>query len=87
MADFPIVGIGSSAGRLEALQHLFRAMPPDAGLAFVIAAHLDPIRGSHLSELLGGCTGRPDQSTIRARVLGCSTGEEAFGEQWRQVAG
>ena len=32
MADFPIVGIGSSAGGLEALEKLFDAMPPDAGV-------------------------------------------------------
>ena len=31
MAEFPIVGIGSSAGGLEALQKLFGAMAPDAG--------------------------------------------------------
>lgn len=53
MTDFPIVGIGSSAGGLEALQKLFTAMRSDSGLAFVIAAHLDPTRKSHLSELLG----------------------------------
>ena len=42
MAYFPIVGIGSSAGGLEALQKLFSAMPPDSGLGFIVAAHLDP---------------------------------------------
>src|SRR5512132_3155765 len=56
MAEFPIVGIGSSAGGLEALQKLFGAMPPDSGLGFVIAAHLDPTQESHLTELLGRCT-------------------------------
>jgi two-component system, chemotaxis family, CheB/CheR fusion protein len=59
MAEFPIVGIGSSAGGLEALQALFRAMPADSGLAFVIAAHLDPTQESHLSELLSRCTKMP----------------------------
>ncbi|HEX6110935.1 MAG TPA: chemotaxis protein CheB [Geminicoccaceae bacterium] len=59
MAEFPIVGIGSSAGGLEALQKLFGAMPPDSGLAFVIAAHLDPTQKSHLAELLGRCTKMP----------------------------
>ena len=37
MAEFPIVGIGSSAGGLEALQKLLGAMSPDGGLAFVVA--------------------------------------------------
>jgi two-component system, chemotaxis family, CheB/CheR fusion protein len=52
MADFPIVGIGSSAGGLQALEKLFDAMPPDAGVAFVVVAHLHPTRQSHLTELL-----------------------------------
>ena len=59
MAGFPIVGIGSSAGGLEALQALFRAMPADGGLAFIIAAHLDPTQKSHLAELLSRCTTMP----------------------------
>lgn len=59
MAEFPIVGIGSSAGGLEALQKLFGAMPPNAGLAFVVAAHLDPTQKSPLTELLGRCTKMP----------------------------
>jgi two-component system CheB/CheR fusion protein len=59
MAEFPIVGIGSSAGGLEALQSLFRAMPADSGLAFIIAAHLDPTQKSHLTELLSRCTKMP----------------------------
>ena len=59
MAGFPIVGMGSSAGGLEALQKLFGAMPPDSGLAFVVAAHLDPTHESHLRALLGRCTKMP----------------------------
>jgi len=59
MAEFPMVGIGSSAGGLEALQALFRGLPADSGLAFVVAAHLDPTQKSHLSELLSRCTEMP----------------------------
>src|SRR5512144_815191 len=59
MAEFPIVGIGSSAGGLEALQKLFGAMPADNGLGFVVAAHLDPTQESHLSELLARCATMP----------------------------
>ena len=59
MPEFPIVGIGSSAGGLEALQKLFGATAPDAGLAFIVAAHLDPTQKSHLSELLSRCTKMP----------------------------
>ena len=59
LAEFPIVGIGSSAGGLEALEKLFDAMPPDTGAAFVVVAHLDPTRESHLSELLSRRTRMP----------------------------
>jgi two-component system CheB/CheR fusion protein len=59
LADFPIVGIGSSAGGLEALEKLFEAMPPDTGAAFVVVAHLDPTRESHLAELLSRRTRMP----------------------------
>jgi two-component system CheB/CheR fusion protein len=59
MADFPIVGIGSSAGGLDALEKLFDAMPGDPGVAFVVIAHLDPTRESHLTELLSRHTPMP----------------------------
>jgi two-component system CheB/CheR fusion protein len=59
VADFPIVGIGSSAGGLEALEKLFDAMPSDPGAAFVVVAHLDPTRESHLTELLDRRTEMP----------------------------
>jgi two-component system CheB/CheR fusion protein len=47
-----VVGIGSSAGGLEALTALFGEMPPDTGMAFVVIQHLDPRRASVLPELL-----------------------------------
>jgi two-component system, chemotaxis family, CheB/CheR fusion protein len=59
MAAFPIVGIGSSAGGLDALEKLFDAMPGDPGVAFVVIAHLDPTRESHLTELLSRHTPMP----------------------------
>ena len=36
----PIVGIGASAGGVEALEGLFRAIPADSGLAYVVVTHL-----------------------------------------------
>ena len=39
---FPIVGIGASAGGLEAFTQLLQALPVDTGLAFVLVQHLDP---------------------------------------------
>src|SRR5262245_59312597 len=51
-ADFPIVGIGASAGGLQALQRIFDAMPDEPGCAFVVVQHLDPTRRSLTAELL-----------------------------------
>ena len=56
---FPIVGVGSSAGGLEALEELFRDMPPDTGMAFVVVSHLHPGHTSMLPELLGKTTRLP----------------------------
>jgi two-component system CheB/CheR fusion protein len=56
---FPIVGIGASAGGLEALQQLFSSMPSDTGMSFVVITHLDPSHESIMPELLGRCTGIP----------------------------
>jgi two-component system, chemotaxis family, CheB/CheR fusion protein len=49
----PIVGIGASAGGVEALEALFRAMPADNGMGFVIVTHLPPDRDSMLAEIIG----------------------------------
>jgi two-component system CheB/CheR fusion protein len=58
-ARFPIVGVGASAGGVEALESLFRAMPPDPGMAFVIVTHLAPKRESMLPEILARDTRMP----------------------------
>jgi two-component system CheB/CheR fusion protein len=47
-----IVGVGASAGGLEALTELFGHLPDNTGMAFVVIQHLDPRHDSHLSELL-----------------------------------
>src|SRR5271165_6919658 len=51
-----VVGIGASAGGLEAFRTFLDAMPPDNGLAFVFIPHLDPTRESHMVELLASHT-------------------------------
>ena len=51
-----IVGIGASAGGLNAFKALLRAMPIDTGMAFVIISHLMPTAHSHLAEILSRCT-------------------------------
>lgn len=50
--EFSVVGIGTSAGGLEALQGFFSTMPSDNGMAFVIIQHLDPTRKSQMSNIL-----------------------------------
>lgn len=50
--DFPVVGIGASAGGLEALQEFFKRMPPEPGAAFVVVQHLSPDYKSLMNELL-----------------------------------
>jgi len=49
---FPIVGIGASAGGLEALELFLKHVPEQSGMAFVIIQHLDPTHKGIMSELL-----------------------------------
>jgi two-component system CheB/CheR fusion protein len=56
---FPIVGVGASAGGVEALEHLFKAMPTEPGMAFVVVTHLAPHRESLLPEILARDTRMP----------------------------
>lgn len=56
---FPIVGIGASAGGVEALQGFFRGMPEQPGVAFVIVTHLGPARESLLNEIVARYTNLP----------------------------
>ncbi len=58
-AAFPIVGIGTSAGGLEALEQFFENMPKDSGMAFVVIQHLDPKRKGMMPEILQRTTEIP----------------------------
>jgi len=58
-APFHIVGIGASAGGLEALKGFFKEMPADCGMAFVVVQHLDPNHESLMKGLLGQITDLP----------------------------
>lgn len=49
---FYVVGIGASAGGLEAFEHFFTSMPADSGMAFVLVPHLAPEHKSIMAELL-----------------------------------
>ena len=56
---FPVVGIGASAGGLEAFIELLSHLPIDTGMAFVIIQHMLPAQESLLSEILGRSTQMP----------------------------
>jgi two-component system CheB/CheR fusion protein len=59
--NFPIVGVGSSAGGLEAMEVFFKNMSADSGMAFVVVQHLDPTYVGILPEIL--------QRTTHMKVL------------------
>lgn len=54
-----LVGLGVSAGGVEALMQFFSLMPADTGMAFVVVLHLAPEHESRLAEVLRAKTGLP----------------------------
>ena len=54
-----VVGVGASAGGLEAFTELLSHLPDDTGMAFVLIQHLDPNHESHLTELLSKASKMP----------------------------
>jgi len=70
----PIVGIGASAGGLEALEQFFTHAPANSGMAFVLVQHLDPNHASLLTEILQRTTTMPvveaqDQSPVKPNCV------------------
>ena len=59
VASFPIVGVGASAGGLEAFTQLLKALPLDTGMGFVLVQHLDPEHESALTQILSRATSMP----------------------------
>ena len=53
-SPFPIVGVGASAGGIDAVTRLLTALPRESGLALVVVQHLDPHHESQLSAILKG---------------------------------
>ena len=62
--DLRVVGIGASAGGIEALRGFFQNMPANDRLAFVVMLHLSPDRTSMLAEVLGRWTDMPVEQAI-----------------------
>lgn len=69
--DFPVVGIGSSAGGIAALQTLFKGMPAKPNLAFVVMQHLTPDQPSQLAALLASWTAVPVHEACEGMRLAC----------------
>lgn len=57
--DFPVVGIGASAGGLEAIRRFFRHAPDDSGMAFVVVLHLSPHHQSQADRIIQAVTRMP----------------------------
>jgi two-component system CheB/CheR fusion protein len=57
--SFPIIGVGASAGGLEAFSELLAHLPTDTGMAFLFVQHLDPTHSSFLVEILSKQTRMP----------------------------
>jgi len=66
---FPVVGIGASAGGLEAFTELLRHLPLGTGMAFVVVQHLDPAHQSILPELLARTTQMPVSQVAHGMAL------------------
>ncbi|HEX3951840.1 MAG TPA: CheR family methyltransferase [Steroidobacteraceae bacterium] len=58
-AEFPIIGIGASAGGIDAFHSFFKHMPSDSNMAFVMILHLPAARKSMLTEILARWTAMP----------------------------
>jgi two-component system CheB/CheR fusion protein len=73
-ASFPIIGIGASAGGLEALELFIKNIKPQSGMAYVIIQHLDPTHEGILVQLLQRATALPviqveDKLTIQSNCI------------------
>ena len=59
---YPVVGIGASAGGLQAFQELLENLPEQTGMAYVLISHLAPDKPSYLTEILSRHTAMPVRS-------------------------
>src|SRR6266446_1754635 len=68
-ASFPIVGVGASAGGLEAFTQLLKALGSGTEMAYVLVQHLDPSHKSALTELLAKATEMPVSQVTDATLV------------------
>ena len=67
--DFPVVGLGASAGGLEAFRRFFEAAAPDWGMAYILVQHLDPTHDSMMVELLAKRTSMMVQQAVEGMPI------------------
>ncbi|MDQ3052100.1 MAG: PAS domain S-box protein, partial [Bacteroidota bacterium] len=68
--NFPVVGIGASAGGLDAFKQLLKTISVDSGMAYVLVQHLNPAHESNLTEILAQVTNIPIQEiTDEVKIL------------------
>jgi two-component system CheB/CheR fusion protein len=66
---FPVVGVGASAGGLDAFKRLIRGIPEKSGVAYILVQHLEPTHESMLVDILQKVTRVPVQEiTNNVRV-------------------
>ena len=87
---FPIVGVGASAGGLEAFASFLEALPPDTGMTFVLVQHMDPTHESLLNRLLAKDTPMPvmqvkDGMTVKRNCVYVIPPEHEDDDPWREV--
>ena len=68
-AAFAVVGIGASAGGLEAASLLLGQLPGTTGMAFVLIQHLDPKHESNLGRILAKATPIPVQEATQGLAV------------------
>jgi two-component system CheB/CheR fusion protein len=88
--NFPIVGIGASAGGVEALNGFFKGLPPHPGMAFVVVTHLNPERESLLHEIIGRYTDMPvavaaDETVVEQNKVYVLPADAILGIQNKQL--
>src|SRR5205823_240861 len=66
---FPVVGVGASAGGLEAFLELLKALPGDPGLALLFVVHMEPHRKSQLADVLAQATEMPVQEAAEGMAI------------------
>ena len=88
--QFPVVGIGASAGGLEAIKLFLKALPEKTGMAYVFVQHLSPTHVSILPELLEKISPipvkeithqmpiEPDQLYIMPKGVSCKVADHLF---------